>query len=159
MSTTVIVIGVVWFAGAIASYILVRRFKEQRRAAGEEIAPVNPTLRAVVLGGIVLAIGVVAGPGLLAERRHDAIVESGKPATARIVAVEETGNLYNRRPEVEVRMMVQPGGGEPFESQETWVFSVMDVQTYAVGAEIDVFYDPQDPSSVAVVGSAGNGRS
>jgi hypothetical protein len=102
----------------------------------------------VMVGGAAIVIV----PGMLAEQRHDELVATGTPATALITAIEETGNVYNRRPEVEVRLTVEPSDGTPFASQETWIFSVMDIQTYQVGTRVDVVFDPADRGRVAVVG-------
>lgn len=145
---------VVWMIGGFFARRLARKVREQRRAAGEVVPEPNRALGAVILAVIVFAFAVVLGPGMLAEARHDELVETGTPATAKIVAVEETGNVYNRRPEVALTLEVQPEGGTPFQSQAEWIFSVMDIQTYRVGETVDVFFDPADTEVVAVVGVA-----
>ena len=89
------------------------------------------------------------------DRLHQQLIDEGVPATATITGVEDTGVFVNRRPKIRVKLKVQPKLGPAFRSQSTWVFSTADVQTYVVGAEVNVFYDPEAPGTVAVVGVAG----
>jgi hypothetical protein len=152
---TQILIGVgvaVWLAGAVFSVRVARKMRAKRRAAGEEVPKANPLLAVAILVVILFAFGVVLGPGILAEQRDEELRETGTPATAEVLAVEETGNVYNRRPEVAVTVRVEPEGGDAFESQSTWIFSVSDIQAYRPGTTVDVFFDPADHETVAIVG-------
>lgn len=152
-------LGVLELAGLVGLFVLVRRGAE-RRAAGKPRAPRLVRIATALLGlWVVLAfpalmIAAIVNPTLQAERRHRNLVESGTPATATITHVQETGTVINRRPEVRVRLTVQPKDAPAFDSQSTWVFSVTDAQTYRVGAKVQVFFDPADRENVAVVGLA-----
>ena len=156
MSTTaLIVIAVVWLSGAVVSLVMVRRIKQRRRDAGEEVPKSNPGLALAIVAIIALALGFAFGPGLLAEKRHEELMATGTKTIATITAVEETGNVFNGSPEVRVRVKVETPEGGSFDSQETWVFSIFDVQTYRVGTKVDAFFDPADTESVAIVGVHG----
>lgn len=141
-----------WLVGAIFSIRTARRLRAERAARGEVVQKPNRGVAVFVIGVIGFAFAVVLGPGLLAAHRHDQLVENGLPATATIVAVEETGYISNDRPEVELTLSVQPPEGQAFESREAWIFSIMDIQTYQVGATVDVYFDPADTDTVAVIG-------
>jgi hypothetical protein len=157
--TSLMVLGVFELAGLIGLFLLVR-WNVKRRAAGKQRLR-RPVRIAVALFGLLIVVGFpvlmivsIMNPSLQNERLHAKLVETGTRATATITSVEETGTLINRRPEVRVRMRVQPQDGPAFDSQWTWVFSVKDVQTYRVGIKANVFFDPKDHGAVAVVGVA-----
>lgn len=146
-------------AGLIGLFALIK-VASKRRAAGKERLP-RPVRITAALIGLVLVVGfpvlgvlAIMNPGLKLERQHDQLVETGTPATATITKIEETGDMINKRPVVRARMTVQPKDGPAFDSQATQVFSVQDVQTYKVGANVKVFFDPQDHGAVALVGVA-----
>lgn len=109
-------------------------------------------LLAVVVGFPTLLVMTVVNQTNRAERLREELAETGKPATAKIHHIEETGNVINRQPEVRVYLTVQPEGGKAFDAESTWVFSTQDVQTYEVGTTVRVLYDPEDHAKVAVVG-------
>ena len=151
-----VVLEVTGLAGAFA---LVRR-NAKRRAAGKERAP-RPVRIAAALFGLLLVLGFPAvmilsiiNPTIQTERQHQKLVETGTAATATITHIEETGTVINRRPEMQVWMIVKPQGEPDFSSQSTWAFSVKDVQNYRVGTKVNVFFNPKDRESVAVVSVA-----
>jgi hypothetical protein len=134
------------------------RAQTRRREAGKEPPPRLVRI-AVALAGLAAAAGLplvlilsVINPTIQSRREHDRLVKTGTPATAIITGVDETGTVYNERPEVRVSLKVQPDGAPAFRSQETWVFSVRDVQRYRIGTTVKVFFDPKDYDTVAVVG-------
>jgi len=154
-----LVVGFTFLLGVMAPFLAVWAIARRRKAAGKEVP--RPLRIAVKLLGILFVLGapltIVAmgiGPTIQGERRHDELVKTGKRATATINAIQETGTVINRRPEVRVWMTVTPEGVRPFQSQETWAFSVSDIQSYKTGTTVNVFFDPADHGSVAIVGVA-----
>ncbi len=160
MSNTVLmVVGVLELTGLVGLFALVRR-AAARRAAGKERPPRWVRISTALLGlSVALAfplfmIAWIINPAIRTERQHEKLVQTGTPATATITHIEETGTMINKRPEVRVRMTVQPQNAPAFDSQSTWVFSVNDVQSYRVGTKVNVFFNPEDHGTVAVVGVA-----
>jgi hypothetical protein len=154
-TNTLIGVGVaIWLAGAVFSVRIARKNREKRRAGGEDVPGPNLPLAAAIIGFILFSVGMVFGPGVLAERRDTELRQTGTAGTAKITAVDETGNVFNGSAEVQVTVLVEPEGGQPFESQSTWIFSITDVQKYEVGTQVDVFFDPVDHETVAIVGVA-----
>lgn len=140
------------------------RAQARRREAGKA-RPSRPIRIAVALLGLVVVVGApvlmiigMLNPVMQSERERERLIQTGTPAVATINRIEETGSVYNHRPEVRVWMTVQPPGAPMFASQATWVFSVSDVQSYRVGTKVRVFFDPKDHGTVAVVGVAPPGR-
>lgn len=156
-------LGVLELTGLIGLFVLARRATE-RRAAGKgrppKVVRISTALLGllVVVGFPVVMILSIINPTLQSERQHQKLVQTGIPATATINHIEETGTVINRRPQVRVLMTVQPQDAPAFNSQSTWVFSVRDVQTYQIGTKVNVFFDPEDHETVAVVGIAPSGK-
>lgn len=98
--------------------------------------------------------GLVFIPRMLAERREQQLLATGSQATAQIVTITETGNLYNREPEVVIALTIHPPTGESFEVEVTKVLAKTELAKYVVGAVFDVRYDPAEPGEVAFVGLA-----
>lgn len=103
---------------------------------------------ALVLGSLAFAFG----PELLRSRKRDALLRDGQPATATIVRIVETGNVYNDQPEVRVTLVVQPSDGQPFQAEVVQVLSAVELLSFQIGNEVAVRYDPNAPSDVALAG-------
>lgn len=137
--TVLIVLGVLELLGLIALFALIRR-ASKRRADGKERDPRWVRISTALFGLVVVVafpvfmIFSIVNPSYRNVRRHQQLVQTGTPATATITQIKETGRMINRRPEVQVRLTVQPQGAPPFDSQSTWVFSINDAQTYRVGS-------------------------
>jgi hypothetical protein len=157
--TALMALGALELIGLVALFVLTRR-AAARRTAGKGRAPrlvrISTALLGllVVVGFPVVMILSIINPTIQSERQHQKLVQTGTPATAVINHIEETGTIINKRPEVRVSLTVQPPGAAAFYSQSTWVFSVKDVQSYPIGTQVNVFFDPANHGSVAVVGVA-----
>ncbi len=112
----------------------------------------------VVLGIIAIAIAVVFGGQRCAAEQEQALLTTGSPASGEIVKIEDTGNRYNRDPEMVLTVEVRPEEGEPYLATVTWVLNAVDQQTYKVGLAVDVRYDPASPSDIAIVGPTAPGE-
>jgi hypothetical protein len=137
------------------AFIQSQRQKGQEPGAAERRKSSPMRYFPLVFLPIVFAIaGFVFIPRMLAERREQALLEKGSPATAEILKIEETGNLYNREPEVVIELKVSPAKGEPFEVEVTKVLAKTELAKYVVGATLDIRHDPADTGEIAIVGLA-----
>lgn len=160
MSDTVLMTLIALELAGLVGLFLLARMGARRRKAGKERPPrwlrISAALFAlvVVVGFPVLMVLAIINPSRQHESAREELVQSGTPATGTITQVEETGTVINRRPQVQVWVEVEPEGGGSFVSQSTWTFSVSDTQTYRVGTRVNVYYDPDDHDTVAIVGVA-----
>ncbi len=105
-------------------------------------------LLVLILGSLAFAFG----PDLLRERRREQLLRNGSDGTASILALEQTGNVYNDKPEVRITLAVSPAGGEPFQAVVVQVLSPVELANFQVGAVVAVKYDPNRISEVALAG-------
>lgn len=105
----------------------------------------------IVLGLIGGAFAVFFGPVIMDDMETDRILETGIPATARVIDLADTGNRFNGNPEVEISLEVTPTEGEPFETVAKTVMSAVELREFQPGMIVHVKYDQQDRSKVAVV--------
>lgn len=128
---------------------------EQANASGgERPSPGFNKLPIFILGTIFLVIGLVFGGKACQDAQQRELLEQGKPASAKIVKLTDTGNRLNRDPVYVLTLVVTPPEGEAWQAEVEKVLNVVDAQTYVVGALLDVKYDAGDPSRVAIVGPA-----
>ncbi|MCX4246560.1 DUF3592 domain-containing protein [Paraliomyxa miuraensis] len=106
----------------------------------------------VVLGVILTVASLVFGSQMCATQHQNQLLRSGEPAVAEILEVVDTGNRYNRNPEVEFTLKVTPQTGEPYDAKITLVLDARELQEYERGAKLDVRYDAADPYDIAIAG-------
>jgi hypothetical protein len=96
---------------------------------------------------LVTAAGAayVWGPSWLRDRRDARLLREGLPATARVIAVEDTGNRFNSVPEMRIRLEVTAPGRAPYMA-ETRRIGV----SFPTGSVLDVRIDPVRPDHVAI---------
>lgn len=86
----------------------------------------------------------------IALRRR--LLETGRDAKAVVTKVTETSPAFNKVPHLDFILRVQPGGGAPFEAKARGFFRQIDFGRLHEGCEVEVKFDPNDRSTVAVVG-------
>ncbi|NDC54029.1 MAG: hypothetical protein EBZ74_06975 [Planctomycetia bacterium] len=74
----------------------------------------------------------------------------GRPARARIDAMEETGVTVGTSFLVRFRLTVSPAAGPPYAATCLDLVPRLAIGGFASGAEIDVMVDPEDPTRVTV---------
>lgn len=160
MSTTLlIVLSVLDLAGLVGVWAL-RKIPAKRRAAGKPPVsraigiPLGLLALVILVAFPVLAVQAIKHPVVYIQHKHDRLVQNGTPATAVITHIEETGDFLNERPYVRVSLTVEPEGAPAFSAEWKRAFSVTDIQNYRVGTKVNVFFDPEDPSTATVVGVA-----
>ena len=77
----------------------------------------------------------------------------GSPAKATVVAIRETGTRVNGNPVVGFDLEVQAEGRPPRRASTRMLVSILAIPRIQPGAVLDVFYDPADPSRVAIARS------
>lgn len=83
-----------------------------------------------------------------AERQK--ILQSGVPATAQVISVQQTGTYINNQPEVMATLMVQRAGSPPYQVNATLILSMLEIPRLQPGASVAVKVDPSDPQKVAI---------
>jgi len=89
-----------------------------------------------------------------AAKEEQSILQTGTPAQGQIVAVNQTGTYVNNQPQVHIVVMVYPSGGQPYQAQMTKIVSLFEIAQYQIGSQVQVYFDPQDPSKIAIATQA-----
>lgn len=82
--------------------------------------------------------------------RNRALLASGEPAPAVILAASDTGVTVNDSPQVRLRLEVRPAGRPPFQAETTLLVGRLQVGMIVPGMSVQARFDPADPSRVAV---------
>ena len=115
-----------------------------------------PTVRTYMIRGAVL-VGTLAIAACSAivdpfSGRGEAcdILATGKPATATIVGISDTGVTINQDPVVAFDLEVHPDHASPFLAKTKALISRLDVPQIQPGRTVPVKFDPKQPSRVAI---------
>ena len=84
------------------------------------------------------------------EDRASEIRKSGRPGTARVLKIWDTGMSVNGNPVVGFRLEVRAEGIEPFEAETKALIGRLDVPRIQPGRELAVRFDPGDHTRVAL---------
>jgi len=106
----------------------------------------------VMLGGGFLGLGGVRWMG----RERERILEAGLPARALIRSTQLGGMKLtyggvDERWLVVLGLEVQPADGPSFEARVEHIVPLLEVPRFQVGGVVQVEYDPQDKTKVAIV--------
>jgi hypothetical protein len=110
-------------------------------------------------GGGLIAIGV---SGFLVfnlfrnRAQTQNLLQTGTPAPAVIISIEDTGWKINDQPQAKVTLQVTPSDRPPFQAVIKQVFDVFDLGSLAPGAQAQVRFDPNDTRKL-VIESLGSG--
>lgn len=104
----------------------------------------------VVLSVVVLTTVAVLGPDVIRHFKSQRLLKDGVAATAVIKEMTDTGSRFNRNPEVRLTLEVTPKDGQPYTAQLTTVISTVNVARLHPGAIVNVKYDPEQPTHVAL---------
>lgn len=113
--------------------------------------PLGLIISLILVAVGVLTFGLLFAPDVLRHFRGQEILKDGIPATAMIKAVEDTGNRYNKNPEIKLTLEVTPTNGKPYHTVLITVISVVNVPQYQPGTIVHVMYDPKQPTHVVLV--------
>lgn len=107
------------------------------------------------LAAALAAAAAASGCTSIADRfsgRKEAceILAVGKPASATVVRLVDTGTTINDDPVVEFVLRVQPPDGDPYEARTRALVSRLDVPAVQPGRVLPVKVDPQQPARIAI---------
>ena len=80
-----------------------------------------------------------------------ALRANGRPGTATITAIRETGLTINENPVIDLDLQVSVGGNPPYALTHRQTISRLHLGNFQPGATVPVHVDPADPA-VLVVG-------
>ena len=110
----------------------------------------------IAIGAVVLAIVVLSvtiGPVVKRAASQAKTKVKGRDAVATIRAVADTGVEVNERAQIKLSVWVEPREIPAYAGEFMVTLSAVElVNSYQVGAQIRVRYDPEDPSQLALVG-------
>jgi hypothetical protein len=90
-------------------------------------------------------MGSYTGENTAAEIRAN-----GRPATATVLKIWETGVRVNDNPVVGFLLEVHAEGMEPYQAETKALISILQIPQIQPGAELKIKYDPEDPFRVAL---------
>lgn len=134
--------------GAGLGFYFLRRPPQQRTTLLFLILPLGLGLAFGTVGGIF------AGKGLAAQQREERLRQSGVTAQARIVDVERTFTRLNGRYLWQIRYEYRDSSGRVHEGVSGYL-ERLDAESYRVGEQAFIRYDPQQPSASIWLGREG----
>ncbi|MFO7584162.1 MAG: hypothetical protein R6W69_05480 [Anaerolineales bacterium] len=81
---------------------------------------------------------------------NKALLQTGLPAPAVILSVEDTGVTMNDNPQARLTLQVSPPNRPPFQAVVTMFVGRLQIGMLVPGAPVSVRYDPNDISKVAI---------
>jgi hypothetical protein len=101
-----------------------------------------------------VAAAFIIGPMLMRYRHDSHLRANGLPATATVLALQDTGSRVNMQPVAEVTLQVSPPGGAEFQSSAKVVITPVNGPFFQPGRQVQVRYDPKAPAQVVIVAAA-----
>jgi Protein of unknown function (DUF3592) len=83
--------------------------------------------------------------------KHNRLVENGVKAKGRLLSVEETGNVVNDSPELELVVEFMRQDGVLDTATTDFIPSLRSLHFYQAGVNVTAAYDPEDPDEITVV--------
>lgn len=111
---------------------------------------------AIVFALVAVIIAVGFGPAIYREVKASRTLKHGVDASARVLAIKETGSLHNNQPEVRIQLEVKPADAAAFNATVTTFMSPVYLPRFQPGATVAVRYDPASPQNVALVPDEGH---
>jgi Protein of unknown function (DUF3592) len=108
-----------------------------------------------VFGLIALIFAVVFGSIFRRWRTKQRVLQTGVDARATIVQIRDTGTRINDNPVVGLMLQVQPLNAPSFQVEVKETVSIVQLPMFQPGAQLQIKYDPAQPSHVAIVSVIG----
>jgi hypothetical protein len=90
----------------------------------------------------VVMLASLVGSVILGKAENESLRRSGLAATAKILAVDDTGITINKNPVARIKLEVFPPSGTPFEAVAEELISRLEVGSISPGVEVTVRYNP-----------------
>lgn len=112
--------------------------------------PVVYLLFTLFLIGVFVPLLLVAG---IAVRwyQNKWLLINGEAAQAKILKIWETGAYVNEQPQVGMLLEVYAANRPVYQAEAKRIVSILNIPRIQVGSTVDVKFDPQNPSRIAVV--------
>jgi len=106
----------------------------------------------LVFGGFLALASMVllVGAPVLSAATNRQVLSSGLPATAKILAITDTGTTINQNPVIHFLLQVQPSDRSAFQAETEKLVSRLQVPRFQPGSSIAVMYHP-DSLAVAIL--------
>lgn len=106
---------------------------------------------AAVLAVIAVTIGCESIADRFSGRKEACeVLDIGKPASATVVRLIDTGTTINNDPVVEFVLRVVPADGYAYEAHTRALVSRLDIPAIQPGRVLPVKFDPQQPARIAI---------
>lgn len=118
-----------------------------------QTAPTTPLiifLFVLFLIGIFLPFFLII-PMIVGWYGNKQLLISGEQAQAKILKIWETGAYVNEQPQVGMLLEVYAANRPVYRAEAKRVVSILNIPRIQVGATVEVRFDPQNPSRIAVV--------
>ena len=110
----------------------------------------------MVIGGVLAAVAVlgITGASVVGALSNRAVLANGRPATAEILQIAQTGTTINDNPVVRFVLEVRPPDEPAFQAETERLVPLIEIPQIQPGTIVSVKYDPSS-RAVALV-SAGD---
>lgn len=126
-------------------------FKATRKLKKQAEAMQPPEHRGLRGGMRAMRDSVAQGNELLADMaKASELMTNGRPGTATITTLRDTGTTLNDNPVVELDLQVSVGGGAPYAVTHRQAIPRLAIASYQPYAEVPVHVDPANPQSLVV---------
>lgn len=88
---------------------------------------------------------------------RDKLLKTGARGVAKVLEMRDTGVTINNSPQVGLTLEVTPQDGPPFTTETRVIVNRLQVHMYQPGMQLNVRFDPNDRTQVAVESIAGGG--
>lgn len=115
----------------------------------------SPIIGIVALILILCSVGAAAYFAVSIFRTHariERVSDHGELATARVLALRDTGNRVNGQPVAAVDLEVQPPGGTAFRATAQAVVTAINATMVQPGKQVAVRFDRANHSDVVILG-------
>lgn len=90
----------------------------------------------------VVMLAALVGSVILSRAENESLRRSGLAATAKVLAVDDTGITINKNPIARIKLEVYPPGSPPFEAVAEELISRLEGGSISPGVEVTVRYNP-----------------
>jgi len=126
-------------------------FKDMRKLKKQAEAMQPPEHRGLPGGMRAMRDSVAQGNELLADMaKASELMTNGRPGTATITTLRDTGTTVNDNPVVELDLQVSVGAGAPYPVMHRQAISRLAVAGFQPGATVPVHVDVANPQSLVV---------
>lgn len=119
--------------------------------SGASVKKMSPRL--AIVFAVVIALFTLGLPFFLfwlPDLEQNRLIETGTPAEAKILSADPTGNIYNDQPQIKLLIEVYPENQPTFQAEVKMVINPIYTPQFQPGNYVQVRYNPDDLSKVAV---------